>query len=135
MNNPASYGKNSYGGFIMNWKKHIGIILAGSAAGSINGMFGAGGGMVLVPLLTHLTDIEENQIFPCSVSIILPICIVSICASIGQNGLPIQEAWPYLTGSIAGGLLAGYLGHLIPAKHLHRLLGLLILWGGFRYLC
>ena len=34
--------------------------LAGLGAGAVNGMFGAGGGMVLVPLLTSLTDLEEQ---------------------------------------------------------------------------
>ena len=33
-------------------KKNLGIMLAGLSAGSVNGLFGAGGGMVLVPLLT-----------------------------------------------------------------------------------
>ncbi|MBO5892089.1 MAG: TSUP family transporter [Oscillospiraceae bacterium] len=119
----------------MKSKKIFGSIFAGGAAGAINGLFGAGGGMVLVPILTRYTNLEEDQVFPSSVSIILPICIISICANIKNSGLPLQESWPYLTGGIIGGLLAGFLGHYIPVKYLHRILGLLILWGGIRYLC
>ena len=34
------------------------IPAAGICAGAVNGLFGAGGGMVLVPMLTLLTDME-----------------------------------------------------------------------------
>jgi uncharacterized membrane protein YfcA len=109
--------------------------IAGGASGAINGLLGAGGGMVLVPLLTGLSGLEEDQVFPASVSIILPICITSLTVSAGTTGIPLQQAWPYLLGSVAGGLLAGLLGKYIPAQWLHIGLGLLILYGGVRYLC
>ncbi len=115
--------------------KKYGMWIAGAAAGAVNGLFGAGGGMLLVPLLTWLTDIKEEQVFPSSVSIILPICIVSLCISAVGTDIPFATAWPYLLGSIVGGLLAGFIGDKIPVKWLHRALGLLILWGGVRYLC
>ena len=50
-------------------RKYMGIALAGLGAGAVNGLFGAGGGMVLVPLLTLLAAIEEKAVFPSSVSI------------------------------------------------------------------
>ena len=123
------------GGDNLKFSRNIRMGIAGGASGAINGLFGAGGGMVLVPLLTGLSGLEEDQVFPASVSIILPICITSLTVSAGTTGIPLQQAWPYLLGSIAGGLLAGWLGKYIPAKWLHRGLGLLILYGGVRYLC
>lgn len=113
-----------------NWK----MCIAGSLAGVVNGLFGAGGGMVLVPVLTANHELEENEVFPASVSIILPICVVSLIMSSG-NGLPISGALPYLIGSIGGGMLAGLTGNRIKVTWLHRGLGILILWGGIRYLC
>ena len=115
--------------------KMTGIIIAGLGAGAVNGLFGAGGGMVLIPLLTVLTDIHEDEIFPTSVSIILPICLVSILFSLTGNTLSFGTVLPYLFGSIAGGVIAGLIGRRIPTIWLHRFLGVLILWGGFRYLC
>lgn len=109
--------------------------LAGLCAGAVNGLFGAGGGMLLVPLLTMLTDLKDEEVFPSSVSVILPICLVSIAFSAGTHGLPFTQAIPYLIGSIGGGVLAGITGNKIPVKWLHRGLGILILWGGIRYLC
>lgn len=116
-------------------KRNLGLPLAGIAAGAVNGLFGAGGGMVLVPLLTYLTPIEEDQVFPSSVTIILPICLISLAFTIGQADIPWQTTAFYLLGSIAGGVLAGILAKKIPTLWLHRILGLLILWGGIRYLC
>ncbi len=111
------------------------IVLAGVAAGIVNGLFGAGGGMVLIPLLTASCQLTEEEIFPSSVSIILPICLVSLGFSAIQGNFPIKEAFPYLIGSAAGGALTGILGRKIPVLWLHRVLGGLILFGGIRYLC
>jgi len=115
--------------------KYMGIVLAGGLAGAVNGLFGAGGGMVLVPLLTMLTTLEETSVFPASVSIILPICVVSLTFTAFHEGIAWGQALPYLVGSAAGGILAGIWGQKIPVVWLHRGLGILILWGGFRYLC
>lgn len=119
----------------MKVKKYLGSGLAGLGAGAVNGLFGAGGGMVLVPLLTSLTKLEDDEIFPSSVSIILPICLVSLGYSLWGSTVDWAGALPYLIGSAAGGVAAGLWGRKIPTKWLHRLLGILILWGGIRYLC
>lgn len=119
----------------MQYRKYIGITIAGIAAGAVNGLFGAGGGMVLVPLLTMLTKLEDDAIFPASVSIILPICFVSLGLTIAPSAQLFDTAVPYLAGSIFGGILAGFFGRQIPTAFLHKLLGILIIWGGSRYLC
>ena len=115
-------------------KDTIKTAIAGAAAGAVNGLFGAGGGMLLVPLLTWLTDLQDDQVFPSSVSVILPICLVSLAVGTGWP-LPFGEALPYLIGALGGGILAGLTGNKIPIQWLHRGLGILILWGGIRYLC
>ncbi len=115
-------------------RKSIRLSFAGGAAGLINGLFGAGGGMVLVPLLSNKTGLSEQERFPASVAIITPICIVSLLFS-AQWQLSFSQVLPYLLGSIGGGIGAGLLGKRIPTVWLHRILGVLILWGGIRYLC
>lgn len=119
----------------MKQKKYLGTVFAGIGAGAVNGLFGAGGGMVLVPLLTWLTVLDDNEIFPASVSIILPICLVSLSITLNPQDVPWGTALPYLLGSAVGGIAAGVFGKRIPTIWLHRLLGILIIWGGIRYLC
>ena len=115
-------------------KTKIRAALAGLAAGAVNGLFGAGGGMLLVPLLSASGEYTETEVFSSSIVIILPICLVSLIVN-GQEGLYWAQALPYLIGSIPGGLIAGLWGQKIPVVWLHRFLGVLILYGGIRYLC
>lgn len=107
--------------------------MAGGAAGSVNGLFGAGGGMVLVPLLGKRADLREDERFPSSIAIITPICIVSLLFSSPWE-LRFWQILPYLAGSALGGIAAGLWGKHIPTIWLHRFLGLLIILGGIRYL-
>ena len=113
------------------WITLLGGMAAGLGTGAVNGLFGAGGGMVLIPLLGLLTQMEEDEIFASSLSIILPICIVSLVSS---QTISWQDALPWLPGSAIGGMLAGIWGKKIPVKWLHRGLGIFIIWGGLRCL-
>lgn len=115
--------------------KYLGLILAGLGAGAVNGLFGAGGGMVLVPLLSLLTALRDDEIFSSSLAIILPICLVSLTVTGLRSGIPWADSIPWLIGSAVGGCLAGFFGKKIPTVWLHRGLGVLIVWGGIRYLC
>ena len=114
--------------------RNIFLYLGGAVAGGINGLFGAGGGMVLVPMLGKHSGLAEEEQFPASIAIIAPICVVSLLFS-GLQGITLMQLIPYLIGGVAGGIAAGLWGRHIPTLWLHRCLGLLIIWGGIRYLC
>ena len=116
----------------MSFLKKHGLFLSGAGAGAVAGLFGAGGGMVLVPLLSALTDLDEQEVFGASVSIILPICVV--CLVLSPRLPAFSTALPYLLGSCLGGVLAPHISRKIPTLWLHRVLGIFILWGGIRYL-
>ena len=64
---------------------------AGAAAGVVNGLFAAGGGMVLVPLLERSGAFSEREIFSSSLVIILPICLVTLSISASGQPLPWQQ--------------------------------------------
>jgi hypothetical protein len=106
--------------------------LCGAAAGAANGLFGAGGGMLLVPLLTRWAKLSDREAFATSISIIAPICLVSIAVYCQNGSLDLLAALPYLVGGFFGGLLGGKLFPHVPTWLLRRLLGLLILYGGIR---
>ncbi len=115
-------------------RSHWSTAASGAATGIVNGLFGAGGGMLLVPLLRKTGNFDDAEIFPASISIMLPICIVTLFVYRIDIPLPWTAALPYLVGSTFGGIAAGNWGRKIPVIWLHRILGLLILWGGIRYL-
>ena len=115
--------------------KKYSIAISGICAGAVNGLFGAGGGMILVPLLSANKAIKEEEVFPSSVCIILPMCLVSLSLSLNIQEFDWITPLPYFLGSAIGGVLCGILGRRIPTLWLHRTLGILILWGGVRYLC
>ena len=116
-------------------KKQLFIpVSIGLATGFITGIFGGGGGMILVPLLSLLPGMQEENVFPSSISIILPICVISIFLAQTDQTLSLRQIAPYLTGSLLGGIAAGFWGRKIPTRWLHRILGILVLWGGIRYL-
>ena len=115
-------------------RKNYGAALAGAAAGLANGLFGAGGGMLLLPLLTHLCGLKAHVAFACSVCVILPLSLVSLGVYFLHGSLDFIQALPYLIGGGAGGVIAGLLLKKLSAVWLHRALGLLIVWGGLRLL-
>ncbi len=108
------------------------LLLTGALAGITNGLFGAGGGLVLVPLFISWCGIEEKKAFATSVAVILPLSVASFIMFCLRGGNVWSEALPYLIGGIIGGLLSAKLFKNVSAVWLHRLFGLLILYGGVK---
>jgi uncharacterized membrane protein YfcA len=108
--------------------------LSGAAAGAVNGFFGAGGGMVLVPLLIGWLKVEERRAFATSVFIILPLCLVSAAVYLLRSGMDFLLALPYLIGGLVGGFIGGRVFSKLPTTLLHRVFGLLLIYGGVRSL-
>ena len=107
---------------------------AGAAGGLINGLFGGGGGMVLLPLLTKWSRLSARSAFATCVAIILPMCCVSTVVYLFKTRPALYLVLPYLTGGVAGGLLGGLTFDKVPVKVLKVIFGLFLLYGGVRYL-
>ena len=60
----------------MKIKKHIKPAAFGVAVGLVNGVFGAGGGMLAVPLLKK-SGLDQKQSHANAVAVILPITVIS----------------------------------------------------------
>ncbi len=105
-------------------------ILAGCLAGTANGLFGAGGGLVLVPFFIRILHMDASLALPTSIGIILPLSIVS--AFTYKTGVEFQTLLPFLIGGLIGGAVGGYTFRYIPTLKLRRILGVLIIYSGVR---
>ena len=103
--------------------------LSGAAAGLVCGLFGAGGGMVLVPLLLRFCKLESRTVFASALSIMLPISLVSLAVCALSGGLPLRESLPYLGGVILAALGA-WISSAMSAALLRRLFGVFLLFVG-----
>ena len=112
----------------------IRLLLSGAAAGIVCGLFGTGGGMVLVPLLIRFCGVEPRTAFASSLSVTLPMAAVSAAVLWFGGNLETAGCLPFLGGGLLGGLLAGLCYKKIPTSLLRRVMGLLIIWGGIRIL-
>jgi len=112
------------------WK----LRLAGAAAGAVNGLFGGGGGTVLVPLLSRWGSLGPRQVFATCVALIFPVCGVSAAIYFLHHHLDWVQALPYLIGGSAGGLIGGLTFAKVPLRWLRVIFALFLLYGGWRYL-
>lgn len=108
-------------------------IVAGAATGIINGFFGGGGGMLLVPALTRWLKMEDKPAFATCVCIILPLCAASSVVYFMRSSLDIALSLPYLAGGLVGGVIAGKTMDRIPVKALRKILAALIIYGGVKW--
>ena len=112
------------------WKSR----LAGGAAGLANGLFGGGGGMVFIPLMSHSPALKGQRLFATCVAVIFPVCAVSSAVYFLNGNLSLSAAFPYLLGGLAGGFLGGRLYGRISTVWLRRLFALFLFYAGVKYL-
>ena len=89
--------------------------LASAAVGFINGFFGGGGGMLLVPLLEKTMDCSVKKSHATAIAIILP---VSLAGSIAYMINGYFEWLPVLSvsgGAIVGGIVGAMLLKKLPS--------------------
>ncbi len=103
----------------------------GILIGALNGMFGAGGGIVAVPLLRK-NGIEDKSAHASSIAIILPISVVSLSMYILKGRVAITDGLPYILPGVVGAVLGTFILSKISKKWLHRVFGGLIIYAGIR---
>lgn len=108
--------------------------IAGALAGVVNGLFGGGGGIPLLVLLTRWVGMEEKRAFATCVAVIFPLCAVSATVFFLQGNIPLTRALPYLIGGLAGGWIGGRFFRKVPNIWLRRVFALFLFYGAWRYL-
>ncbi len=107
-------------------------LLIGGAAGIVNGLFGAGGGLLLVPLLTACCRLPQKTAFATSLAVMLAISAVSFVVYLWRGHIDFSAALPYTVGGIVGGAIGGRLLGRIRVDWLRIALAGFLLYGGVK---
>ncbi len=113
--------------------KQIRFLLTGSAAGFLNGLFGAGGGMVVVPMLQR-DGLPPEHSHATSIAVILPLSIASSLLYLSMGSIRLAQALPYIPLGLVGAAVGGWLLPRVKTVWLHRIFGALVLYSAARLL-
>lgn len=110
----------------MPQRRTLTLALIGTAAGAFSGLFGVGGGTVMVPLLILLVAFGEREATATSLLAIVVIATAGVAAQAAYGNVHVDEA--LLVGVPAvGGVLAGtWLQQRVPARAVSLLFAALL---------
>ena len=78
-------------------------IVGGLCSGFFNGLFGSGGGTLVVPFMTEFLDVEERKAHATAILIISSFTVVSLICYGMNSFLDYKTAWWGSSGGVAGG--------------------------------
>lgn len=94
------------------------VALVGLAAGALSGLFGVGGGLLIVPGLVGIVKLERRLAHGTSLAATLPIAVASVAAYIVHGNVDWAVAGFLTVGSIGGAILGTYLLQIISKRAL-----------------
>ena len=107
----------------------IRLIVCGGVVGTANSVFGGGGGMIAVPMLSK-TGLQEKRAHATAILVILPVSLLSFLLYAIKGIYDFSVLIPTALGVTAGGFLgAKLLGHL-PTKAVNLVFAFLQLAAG-----
>ncbi len=109
------------------------LYMGAAAIGFVNGLFGAGGGMLAVPLLKK-SGMGERLAHRSSLLLILPLTVFSVFLYYLDGKIALSNAFDYLIPGAVGALIGTFLIAKLPAKLLKGSFSLLLIYSGIRML-
>ena len=105
--------------------------VGGFAVGLLNGFFGAGGGVLAVPMLKKI-GFTEKEAHAGAIGVMLPLSILSAWLYISQGDIKIAQALPFLPGGIIGAVAGALFLKNINSRLLRGFFGALMIYAGVR---
>lgn len=94
------------------------VVLVGVAAGFLSGMFGVGGGILIVPGLVLIAKMDQRIAHGTSLAAVLPISASSLVSYWTHDHVDWRVAACLAVGALAGALLGTRLLHVLPHRTL-----------------
>lgn len=112
--------------------KALKIAAIGLMTGLFNGLFGSGGGMIVVPALSLLLGVEEHDAHATALSIILPLTIVSIFIYVRNGIVDWNLTWKVALGGAMGGYIGARLLPIVPSGILRKIFAVFMIGAAVR---
>ena len=116
------------------WQRNGFLIpLCGLGAGLVNGLVGAGGGVICVFALSYLLRdrVEDRKdIFANTIAIMLPLSAVSSLLYIVGGSMSLTGFSPYLLPALLGGAGGALLLRVLRVSVVQKLFAILVLYSG-----
>lgn len=94
----------------MGWQQILLVILIGLAAGTLGGMVGVGGGIIVVPALIFFLGFTQHQASGTSLAMMLPpVGILAVINYYKKGALDVRIAALLAVGFLVGGYLGSKL--------------------------
>ncbi len=104
------------------------------SSGLINGLLGAGGGMITVPLLKKI-GFSQKRAQENAIAVILPITLLSSIVYLLSSYVSITDPLPYIPGGILGAFIGTKFMKKLSGKTLRYIFAAFMLYAGVRLLC
>ncbi|MFI3210406.1 MAG: sulfite exporter TauE/SafE family protein [Peptostreptococcaceae bacterium] len=106
--------------------------IIGLSTGFINGVFGAGGGTLLVPILNNILKLEEHKSHATSLGIILFLSSTSAVVYASKGTYDISLTIRVGIGSIIGGIIGAKMLSKLTGKFLRISFGIIMIIASIR---
>jgi len=106
--------------------KGLAPAIIGTAAGFLNGLFGSGGGAVVVPAARKFLGAGTHESHAGAVAVMLPMTAVSAVFYSFRAAPDIWQVLAVSAGGLVGGLLGAKLLPKLPPALLRRIFGIII---------
>jgi uncharacterized membrane protein YfcA len=106
--------------------------IIGIFTGFFNGIFGSGGGTLLVPILNNIVKLEEHKSHSTALAIIIFLTSASSVIYISKGTYDISLTLKVAIGSIIGGILGAKLLSKVTGKFLRIAFGAVMILASLR---
>ncbi len=113
----------------MYWLK---VLLVGLIAGIVNGLFGAGGGTIIVPALVFIFGLSQHKSHATAISIILPFALMSSLIYYKNDFFDLAVTLKVILGGMVGSYFGSRALTRFSASYLRKIFGAFMIIAAIR---